>query len=258
MEETKYNDSELEQHSILRSLALSLLPGLLITIVIIVFSLLSLKKGLPHQFVIYIPTLLVVLPFELGYLLYLGKRKNGRYSLEKVVHLRSSLSIKQYLIFVPVLTAWNFLIFAVMAPLEKFFVDNLFYWMPSWLLPSPDPINDLVLLTTQYSKGLVSLVMIIGIVLNGIITPVVEELYFRGYLLPGLSRFKNWAPLLNVLFFSVYHLFSPWKYLTIILALLPAVYIVWKKKSIYLTIATHVILNTIGIASSIVYLLFML
>jgi membrane protease YdiL (CAAX protease family) len=39
---------------------------------------------------------------------------------------------------------------------------------------------------------------------------VVEEMYFRGYLLPRISRLGAWAPLVNTVLFSLYHLFTPW------------------------------------------------
>lgn len=253
----KQNNYEPKHHSILKSFVLSILPGVFITIIISIFSILAVNKELPHQFVVYIPTLSVILPFELGYLLYLGKKKNGKYSLKGIVVFQSSIPMRHYTIFVPVLTAWNFIIFTLMAPIEKVFIDKLFYWMPFWLLPAANPVNDLSLISSQYSKPVVIMVMVVGMILNGAITPYIEEMYFRGYLLPRLSCYKHWAPLLNVLFFSIYHIFSPWKYLTIFIALLPAIYIVWKRKCIYLTIITHILLNTIGIASGIIYLLFL-
>ena len=48
-------------------------------------------------------------------------------------------------------------------------------------------------------------------VLNGVIGPVVEELYFRGFLLPRMERLGRWAPLVNATLFSIYHFWSPWQ-----------------------------------------------
>ena len=39
---------------------------------------------------------------------------------------------------------------------------------------------------------------------------MVEEMFFRGYLLPRISRLGAWAPLVNTVLFSLYHLFTPW------------------------------------------------
>ena len=40
--------------------------------------------------------------------------------------------------------------------------------------------------------------MFLGFLLNGFFGPFVEELYFRGYLLPRIPSSKRWAPLINV------------------------------------------------------------
>lgn len=82
--------------------------------------------------------------------------------------------------------------------------------------------------------------------LQAIIGPIVEELYSRGYLLPRLSYLKAWAPLINTVLFSLYHLFTPWQNPARVLALLPAVYLVRRKRNIYLAIAFHIALNLVG------------
>lgn len=92
----------------------------------------------------------------------------------------------------------------------------------------------------------------VGLVLNGLITRIVEELYFRGFLLPRLSRFKQWAPVVNVGLCAAYHLFWSWKLVAIALAVMPAVFIVWKRKCVVLAMLTHCILNTLGLAWGIV------
>ena len=87
---------------------------------------------------------------------------------------------------------------------------------------------------------------ILNLVLNGIAGPVVEELYFRGYLLPRLSRLKGWAALMSVLLFSLYHFFTPWQNVIRIIALVPMVYAVWWKRNIYLGMIVHCVGNTFG------------
>ena len=47
--------------------------------------------------------------------------------------------------------------------------------------------------------------------LIGIIGPTVEELYFRGPLLPRIDRLGAWAPVLNSGLFALYHFWSPWQ-----------------------------------------------
>jgi len=76
---------------------------------------------------------------------------------------------------------------------------------------------------------------------------VVEELYFRGYLLPRMEEHvKGYAPLLNTILFSVYHFFSPWENPIRILATLPIIYLVWYKRDIRFLMITHLLVNAVG------------
>ena len=74
-----------------------------------------------------------------------------------------------------------------------------------------------------------------------------EELYFRGYLLPRMEKYAGkWAPLLNTVLFSIYHFFSPWENLIRIAASYPLIHLVWKKRNIRFGMLVHIIVNTIG------------
>jgi uncharacterized protein len=76
--------------------------------------------------------------------------------------------------------------------------------------------------------------------------PIAEELYFRGFLLPRLSPLGPWAPLLNAVLFSLYHLWLPWQNLSRILLILPLAYCVWWKRNLYLGILAHCAINVLG------------
>lgn len=79
---------------------------------------------------------------------------------------------------------------------------------------------------------------------------MVEELYYRGYLLPRVSRLGKWAPLINTVLFSLYHFTSLWQNPSRIIAFLPMVYAVWWKRNIYLGILVHcalIVFNSLGI-----------
>jgi len=87
---------------------------------------------------------------------------------------------------------------------------------------------------------------LLGLVVNGFFGPITEELYFRGYLLPRISRFKMWAPAFNGVLHSLYHFWMPWQAPGLILGLLPAAFVVWWKRNIYLGMIIHVVGNTLG------------
>ncbi len=231
-----------EQHSILKSVVLSLAPGLLVLLFFVIFAPHGSRLGLPPILVIFTAIPLVLVPFELGYLLRQGKKLNGRITLERVVLFRDKLSIWQFLWLVPILLFWAAFCFGVLAPkIDPVITSRFFSWLPGFFSLEMTAKG-----MAQFSKTVLWITLALGLVFNGLIGPVVEELYFRGYLLPRLSKIGGWAPALNVLLFSLYHFFSPWQNITRILALLPYVYVVWWKRNIYIGVITHCALNTIG------------
>ena len=233
--------SDTEQHSIKKSVILHLFPGILILLFYIITAPFMIRLGLPSLFAILLAILFILIPFELGYLLHQGKKKNGRFSLSGIVLYREKIPIWQYFIFVPVLLSWSITVFLLISPpIDNYLIRTLFSWLPNWFFYLDDYVNNISL----YSKSALVVTWIFGLVLNGVIGPIVEELYFRGYLLPRISRLKWWSPLINALLFSLYHFFTPWQNPARILALLPMTYAVWWKRNIYLSIFMHCLLNT--------------
>jgi membrane protease YdiL (CAAX protease family) len=84
---------------------------------------------------------------------------------------------------------------------------------------------------------------VFGLPVNVIAGPVVEEMYFRGYLLPRISRFGAWAPLLNTVLFSLYHFFNPFQFIGRIGSFRPLAYGAWWKRNIYVSMIVHVLYN---------------
>ncbi len=181
---------------------------------------------------------------RLGWLLVEGKKRNGRLSLDGIVQYTQKSPVWQYLVLVPVFIAFNFALFMFVAPLiQPFIVDTFFSWWPqefNFQNAMQDP--------TQFSSysGVQALAILYFLTL-GFLIPLLEELYFRGYLLPRMEGYaRKWAPFVNVVLFSIYHFYSPWENPIRILALLPLFYVVWRKKDIRFGIFSHVLLNMIG------------
>ncbi|NLF03017.1 MAG: CPBP family intramembrane metalloprotease [Anaerolineales bacterium] len=120
--------------------------------------------------------------------------------------------------------------------LDQAILKSFFNGLPDWF-----QINQFV--PANYSQPVLTVTFALFLILNGFVGPVVEELYFRGFLLPRIEYMKGWAPLVNVLLFSVYHFFSPWQNITRILAFVPLAYVVRWKKNIYVSMLAHVLLN---------------
>lgn len=118
----------------------------------------------------------------------------------------------------------------------------MFGWIPDWYVFANFTDH-----LSEFSRSAIGLTLALLLILNGVIGPVVEEMYFRGYLLPRISRYGKWAPVINTVLFSVYHFWSPWQIVTRILAVLPVVSAVYWKRNIYIGMLTHVLLNTFGV-----------
>lgn len=67
-------------------------------------------------------------------------------------------------------------------------------------------------------------IVILRAVLN-IAVPIIEELYFRSFLLPRFPISPCWAPLWSTILFSLYHFWAPWDIIGRMIALLPVVYV---------------------------------
>ncbi len=228
-----------EQHPLAVSAILHLLPGILILAFFLVLTPLLAREGYPTLFCLFLAVAVVLIPFELGYILYQARKQNKNFSLEGIVLYRHKLPLWQYFALIPPFLAWALVAYFVIAPpIQGFLRSEYFSWLPAWFFLDHN--------LAQSSKSLLLATWILGVLFNGITGPVVEELYFRGYLLPRISRLKGWAPLLNVLLFSIYHFFTPWGNVERILALLPGVYIIQWKKNIYLGMIPHCLLNTTG------------
>ena len=139
------------------------------------------------------------------------------------------------------LVVFAFLIWGVTQPLNKIIADKFLTWLPAWYT-----VQDF----QGYDKGAIQLTLLLNLLLNGFLAPFVEELYFRGYLLPRMEHFGKWAFVINALLFSLYHFWQPYIYLTLVLSLLPMIYLVWKTKDLRLGILTHCLLNLVGAVMS--------
>lgn len=222
------------QHSIVRSLVMHLLPGALITAFYLGIAPVVRGLGFPSLMALYLAIVFVLIPFELGYLFYRARAEDV--SLGRVVLYREPVPRGELVGLVLVTFIWASLIAMLLfPPLDAFFINTFFAWLPGWFFMAED--------FAQYSAVALLITWIFGFLADAIAGPLVEELYFRGYLLPRIERLGGWAPVLNTVLFSLYHFFTPWANVGRIAALLPMVYATWWKRNIYLGMAVHVLWN---------------
>ena len=228
------------EQSLARMLALHLMPGMLITAVFAVIAALTAEYQVPASLALLLTWLVAGAPLLLGILLYHGWKRNDRISLAGIALNREPLPFRQYLWLVPVLLMWAAISSTLSIPVAQALQRAFFAWWPDWLVLSTFAQN-----LNQYSHPVLWAVVVLSFVLN-IVVPIVEELYFRSYLLPRMAHWGKWAPLINVGLFSLYHFWLPWEIPTRIITLLPIVYAVQWKHNVYVSILVHCLLNTIG------------
>ena len=226
-----------EQHSLPRSIVLHLLPGA----ALFAFVVLAAALGMPAILALLVGIALVIVPIELGYLLYQGRRKSGRWSVWEVVDYREPLPARRIALWTVPLVAWFIvMLFLSVGVFDERIADGLFSWYP-------ESVREFASLEGNgtYATWVLVVVFTAAFAINGVIGPVVEELYFRGHLLPRIDRFGRGAPVLNAVLFSLYHFWTPWQNIGRILALLPWIYSVWRKRSLALSMAVHISVNCI-------------
>jgi membrane protease YdiL (CAAX protease family) len=226
-----------DQHSLPRSILLHLMPGAALFAFVVVAAAL----GMAAILALLGGIALVIVPLELGYLLYQAKRKTGRWSLSEVVGYREPLPARRIALWAVPLVAWfTVMLFLSVGVLDERIADGLFSWYP-------ESVREFATLEGDgtYATWVLVAFFTAAFAINGVIGPVVEELYFRGHLLPRIDRFGRGAPVLNAVLFSLYHLWTPWQNVGRILALLPWIYTVWRKRSLALSMAVHISVNCI-------------
>jgi membrane protease YdiL (CAAX protease family) len=129
------------------------------------------------------------------------------------------------------------------------FIKGWFYWIP-------DHLRIEMGLSETFSRGKLVQAYARHFVFIVILAPAVEELYFRGFLLPRMPKNLNWAaPLLHSFLFAVYHVWSPWMFLARTLALLPLIYIVRWKQNVLLGIGAHWLVNSIDLVMGVMFII---
>lgn len=235
------NQEQVVKHSTIKSIVLHLAPGILVGCGYFLAREPVARMGYPSIFALLVAFALVLVPVELGYLLYQGKQKTGRFTLQGIISYRRSIVWWQYPVWALVIVAITGAIFALLAPVDAILKDKLFSWMPD--------VN--YGLDGDYSRTTLIVTYAVFLVFNVFLGPLVEELYFRGYLLPRMKG--RFAPLLHSFLFAAVHVFTPWMIVTRTVGLLPLLLGV-KLKNIYVGIIVHILGNSVAMVTGIVFI----
>jgi uncharacterized protein len=231
-----------DQHSLLLSIALHLIPGVLILAAYLMIAAPFVEAiGYPPYLGWVVAMCIALAPVELGLLLYLGWRKNGRLSLRGVVeYMEKPVKNPALSGIVIILIIGLYIASVILTPIDNIVYKYLFSWIP---FASAAGGGSGYL--SGYARSTVIVTLAVSVIFQGMILPTIEELYFRGYLLPRLSRFGRVAPILNMILFSLYHVWTPWQFISRIGFFLPTVWVTWLRKDLRISILVHCISNTL-------------
>jgi membrane protease YdiL (CAAX protease family) len=120
-------------------------------------------------------------------------------------------------------------------------------YFPFFLNPAIDPMNtESSLLTPGFVlKGAIWMIPFIALTL--FLNILTEELYFRAWLLPKLSKYGNMSWVINGGLFALYHSFQLWLLPQILPISLFIAYVVYKSRSIWPAFAFHMLVNTLTV-----------
>jgi membrane protease YdiL (CAAX protease family) len=229
-----------EQLALPGLLGLFIVPGALVTVTFVLLAPFAERAGFPPIAALLVAILIVLVPFELAVILRAARHQEQ--GMRSAVPYRRALPLRDWAWLVPVLIFASFVGFGLSMVFEPTVIARFFAWLPDWFVRPIDFDK-----AGDYSREAWLVTLVAYLALNGFVGPIVEELYFRGYLLPRMEWMGRWAPLVNVSLFSLYHFWSPWQLLGRILGFGPTVYAVRWKKNVYLGMVVHCTGNTLGV-----------
>ena len=214
--------------------------GICITAFYIWLSPIVIEAGYPGFAVLLMAEVLVLLPLVGGHMLILGKKLTGKFTLQEVIQYRRNMSWKQFLPWMLGGMLVSAVIYVPLYPLGLYLRETVFSWLPEWYFNPTFGSEDM---------ELIGKVFLIGVFIDGFIGPIIEELFFRGYLLPRMEHLKKWAPIINGVLFGLYHFWQPHNLIAVCAMGVILSWIVWKTKNVYLGIAIHCTMNVLGALS---------
>ena len=240
--------TELKKQSFTKSVLLHICPGAIQMLTFVILIPIVLNLGFPSLMADNIVAIIAMVPIQFGILFHVAKRQTGTYQIMKLFPFQEKSKFFEYVIFIAIMLLWALAVSAVLTPFENGLRDGLFSFVP----------NEIAMRTLDaalYSKDKLIISAAFLMLTNGVIAPITEELFFRGYLLPRIKASPIVAVIINSVLFSLYHFFSPWYFSSRVLMTIPVYYWVVKQKNIRFSIAAHMIANLFGSISGVISLL---
>lgn len=235
------------EHSVIRSIILHLLPGILAGICY--YGLVPVVKshGYPSVMAMCLAGLFVLLPFQFGILIYEKRRKGGKL-FKDLIPYTQPLKIWQYFVFTLLIIFLSGIAYTAFGFASDLLIP-LFQWLPSGIFLDMG-------LDGGYGKSKLMVTYGFILIVAVIVIPGMEELYFRGYLLPRMpAKLKGWSEITHSGLFALYHTWTPWLFITRTISVLPLIYFVKRKKNIYIGVIAHCLMNSVDFFIGLIFIL---
>jgi membrane protease YdiL (CAAX protease family) len=217
-------------------LALHLLPGFLVGFFYFITAEVFVPAGLPRLLALLLGFLVVGIPAQLIVLRRASKRAG-----HSVIRYRTPLPLWHHVGGAVVLIVVVILLLRLpLGTTARYLAAHVFGFLPVAFAPSADD----QLATLRHTIVLITLVL--QLLIDGVVNPIVEETYFRGFLLPQLERLGPMAPIVNTLLFALGHFWQPYNYISIFVYVLPLTFFTWWKRNYYVQAFVHCLANSIG------------
>lgn len=230
-----------------QSVLLHLLPGAVAAAVYFALVPVAAHLSLPTAAALGASGLLAVAPAQLALLSwYAGRRKEA--GIRAVVVFRNRLRWSVTIAWAVGLFVVAAAVFLLSRPMTEGLQRTLFGWWPAcWQVD----------LGVTGGHPAAALWLTAGILMVGtvVVAPFIEEIYFRGFLLPRMpERLGRLAPAVHAALFGLYHLWTPWLMPARFLAIVPLSYVVSHTKSVRISIIAHVLANATDLVVLLAYL----
>ena len=200
---------------------------------------------MPHILLFCILGTIILVPMELGMIISASKKEYGTCSLKSALEGQEKLALWKIVLIAFVFLGVAGLLSAFVAPLENQFLSKIRATVLNNLPIGFDWTNYEYI--KSFSKPTLIFTCVYYCIFNVLIGPIIEELFFRGYLTSHYKKQGVLTPILIAVLFSLYHFWLPFHNIFRILAFAPVAYVAYKKKNIYISIWFHCMCNLFSV-----------
>jgi membrane protease YdiL (CAAX protease family) len=211
--------------------------GILITLFYVLAGPIFIGMGWPGIAVLLLAEIVILLPAVTGHFLWPSFRGTQKFSFKALIPFQQGVSKRSFAAWVAGGLVASLVVYIPLYPAGLYLRESVFHWLPEWYFNPGFGAASIQVVANTF---------LLGIFVDGLIGPIAEELFFRGYLLPRMTYLKKWAPVVNGSLFGLYHFWQPHNLPALIGLGIVFSYAVWKTRNVYVGIAIHCTLNMVG------------